>query len=67
MMESIVSQVVVHAIGQVVSYDLKSKLENYIIERNNDIIWDSIVQETIAATEGIDEEIVKYVFSNYLL
>ena len=62
MIESIVSQVVVHASGQVVSYDLKSKLENYIIERNNDIIWNSIVQETIAATEGIDEEIVKYVF-----
>lgn len=62
MLKSIVSQVIDGAVGQITDI-LKPKLENYISERNKDVSWNDVVQETINATEGIDEEIVKYVFS----
>ena len=58
----IVTPVIYRAVGQVADI-LKSKLENYIYERNKDSSWNNVVQEAIKATEGIDEEIGKYIFS----
>lgn len=62
MIESIVSQVINHAFGQINDI-FKLKLKDYIDERNKDISWNNLVKETIKATEGIDEEIGNYVFS----
>ena len=58
----IVTPVIYRAVGQVADI-FKSKLENYIYERNKDSSWNNVVQEAIKATEGIDEEIGKYIFS----
>ena len=57
-MINIVTQVIDHAVGQITDI-FKSKLENYIDERNKDSSWNNVVQEAIKATEGIDEEIGK--------
>jgi hypothetical protein len=62
MRETISSQVINGAFGQIAD-SFKSKLENYIDERNKDTSWNNVVQEAIKATEGIDEEIGKYIFS----
>ena len=62
MIESIVSQVVNRAVGQITDI-FKLKLEAFIVEHNKDTSWNNVVQEAIKATEGIDEEIGKYIFS----
>ena len=63
MKEIIVSQVIYRAVGKITDVLILKKLENYILERNKDALWSDVVQETIKATEGIDEEIGKYIFS----
>lgn len=62
MIKSIVSQVIDRAVGQITDI-LELKLKNYIGQHNKDTSWNNVVQEAIKATEGIDEEIGKYVFS----
>lgn len=62
MIKSIVSQVINGAVGQITNI-FKLNLEKYIDERNRDTSWNNVVQETIKATEGIDKEIGKYIFS----
>lgn len=62
MIKSIVSQVIDRAVGQITDI-LELKLKNYIDEHNKDTSWNNVVQEAIKATEGIDDEIGKYVFS----
>lgn len=63
MIESIVAQVIYGAVGKITDVLILKKLENYILERNKDTLWSDVVQETIKATEGIDEEIGEYIFS----
>lgn len=62
MIESIVSQVIDRAFGQITDI-LELNLKKYIGEYNKYTSWNNVVQEAIKATEGIDEEIGKYVFS----
>ena len=62
MIKSIVSQVINGAVGHITNI-FKLNLEKYIDERNRDTSWNNVVQETIKATEGIDKEIGKYIFS----
>lgn len=62
MIKTIVSQVINGAVG-LITDNFKSKLENYIDERNKDTSWNNVVQEAIKATEDIDEEIGKYIFN----
>lgn len=63
MIKNIVSQVIDRAVVGQIADDFKIKLENYIDKHNKDKSWNNIVQEAIKATEGIDEEIGEYVFS----
>ena len=62
MIYGIVSHIINGAIDQVIDI-LKSKLENYIDNRNKDASWNRIIEETIMASEGIDKEIMEYIFS----
>lgn len=56
------SQVINRAVGHITD-KLSLKLERFTIEYNKDVSWNNIVQEVIKATEGIDEETGKYIFS----
>ena len=56
------SQVINRALGHITD-KLSLKLERFTIEYNKDVSWNNIVQEVIKATEGIDEETGKYIFS----
>lgn len=62
MMKNIVSQVIDKAVGQITDI-FKMKLKTFIEERNKNAFWNNVVQEAIKATEGIDEEIGRYIFS----
>lgn len=62
MMKNIVSQVIDKAVGQITDI-FKMKLKTFIEERNKNSFWNNVVQEAIKATEGIDEEIGRYIFS----
>ncbi len=57
----IISQVINRAIGEI-SNNLKQKRDIFMDKHNKDITWNNTVQEAIANTEGIDEEIGNYIF-----